>query len=110
MVACGFVGLAILFTPALFRPLLGLSRRRGKLGGSSPSWSRWLRAYRERLGVIALALGLAMLGHAMYVLAFYLADRGLFGAEAPGLAVAFPGRAAGPASARRSRSRSGPWG
>ena len=42
-------------------------------------------AYRRRLGIIALGLALASTGHALYVLSFYLADRGLFGAEAPSL-------------------------
>ena len=86
MVVCGVIGLAVLFSPALFRPLLARLNPAGKLAKGLSELIALASVYRDRLGVIAAGLGLAMLGHALYVLAFYLANRGLFGSEAPGLA------------------------
>ncbi len=85
MVACGTIGLAILFTPLLYRPFLALVRGRGKLEALFNELITMASAYRDRLGVIALALGLAVAGHAMYVGCFYLACKALFGPEAPTL-------------------------
>lgn len=86
MTVCGVIGLAILFSPALFRPLLARLDPKGKLGKALSELIAMASAYRDRLGVIAVGLGLAMFGHALYVLAFTLANRGLFGPEAPGFA------------------------
>ncbi len=86
MVVCGVIGLSVLFSPALFRPLLSRMNPSGKFAKALSELIAMASAYRERLGVIAVGLGLAMLGHALYVLAFYLANRGLFGPEAPSLA------------------------
>jgi glycosyltransferase 2 family protein len=84
MVVCGAIGLAILFSPALFRPLLARLPADGKLATTLAELVAMASAYRAKLGVIALGLALATMGHALYVLAFYLADRGLFGNLAPG--------------------------
>ena len=85
MVTCGFAGLAILFTPSLYRPLTRILPVDGKLVRSFGQLVEMADAYRQRLGVVLLGLGLATIGHGLYVLAFYLADRGLFGLKAPSL-------------------------
>ncbi len=85
MAAIGAIGLAVLFTPALNRVALSLVRGRGKLESVLLELVAMASAYRERSGVIFLALAMAVAGHAMYVLCFTLAGRGLFGAEAPSL-------------------------
>lgn len=85
MVICGVVGLAILFSPGLYRPLLRLFPESGKLGKVLAELVAMASAYRERIGVVALALAMATASHALFVLAFFLADRALFGAEAPGV-------------------------
>ena len=89
MVACGVVGLTILFSPALFRALISRLNPEGKLARLLTELAAMASAYRERLRVVAMALILAICGHALYVLAFFLVDRGLFGPEAPGLASHF---------------------
>lgn len=89
MVVCGVIGLCVLFSPALFRPLLTRLNPQGKLAKGLSELIAMASAYRDRLGVIAIGLALAMSGHALFVLAFTLANRGLFGSEAPGLASHF---------------------
>ncbi len=83
MVACGTVGLAILFTPALYRPIGKVFQGRGKLEVLFGELIAMAAAYRERLGVVFVALGMAVLGHSMYVLCFFLASKALFGVETP---------------------------
>jgi hypothetical protein len=85
MAALGAVGLAVLFTPALNRVVLLLVKGRGKLESIFLELVAMASSYRERWGVIFVALAMAVAGHAMYVLCFYLAGRGLFGIEAPSL-------------------------
>lgn len=85
MIACGTAGLAVLFTPALYRPMLGLLKGRGKIESVFGELVAMASAYRDRLGVVFLALGLGVAGHALYVLCFYLASHALFGEEAPTL-------------------------
>ena len=85
MVGCGALGLAILFTPSLYRPFQKVFRRLGRLDTIFNELVAMASAYRGRLGVVAVALGMAVLGHAMYVGCFYLACRGMFGTEAPSL-------------------------
>ena len=85
MTFCGFLGLAILFSPALYRPLLKRFPESGRLRKVFTELVEMASAYRERLGTVAIALAMAVAGHALYVVAFFLADRGLFGGEAPGL-------------------------
>ena len=85
MVACGTIGLAVLFTPPLNSPFLALVRGWAKLEALFNELIAMASAYRDRLGVIVLALGPAVAGHAMYVGCFYLACKALFGPEAPTL-------------------------
>ncbi len=83
MIAGGVVGLAVLFTPALYGPLLRLLAGRGKLEIIARELVTMASAYGKRLDVIALALGLAVVGHSLFVISFYLTNRALFGPEAP---------------------------
>ena len=83
LVACGTIGMAILFTPALYTPMGRLVRGRGKLEAIFAQLVEMAGAYRTRLDVVFQALMLAVLGHSIYALCFFLADRALFGAEAP---------------------------
>lgn len=74
---CGVVGLAILFTPGLYRPLekfLG----RGRLEKALEHLVEIAAAYRAKLPVIAGTVGMSMTNHSLNVLAFYLVSRALF--------------------------------
>ncbi len=89
MVAAGTLGLAVLFSPPLYRPLLSVFHPEGRIGKILGELVTMASAYRDRLGVVFLALGMAVLGHAMYVVSFYCSSRALFHAEAPSLASHF---------------------
>jgi uncharacterized protein (TIRG00374 family) len=77
-VAAGVVGLAIMFTPALYRPLARLFAGRGKLEKILNDLVETASAYRNRIGTVALALVMAMGIHALYVFAFYSVSRAMF--------------------------------
>jgi uncharacterized membrane protein YbhN (UPF0104 family) len=85
-VAAGFVGLAVLFTPALYRPLEWLVSGRAKLEAMVVELVAMASAYRGRLGTIAGVLGMAVGIHSLYVLAFFEVSRALFRGSAPSLA------------------------
>ncbi|RUL85911.1 lysylphosphatidylglycerol synthase transmembrane domain-containing protein [Tautonia sociabilis] len=82
----GPIGLAILFSPALFRPMLRLVAGRGKLGAILAELVTAAGVYRSKRPVVLGALASAMLSHGLFVLAFYLVDRALFRSEVPSLA------------------------
>lgn len=82
-VAAGFVGLAILFSPALYRPLLRLTSGRGKLHHILQEIVTLSASYRSRLGVVAAALALSLVSHSLFVTAFTAVDTALYAAEAP---------------------------
>jgi uncharacterized membrane protein YbhN (UPF0104 family) len=81
----GVVGLAIVFTPALYRPVFGLFGRSRKVATLLDELVAMASAYRTRLGAVAMALGLALLSHSLYVLSFYTASRAIFPAGVPSL-------------------------
>jgi uncharacterized protein (TIRG00374 family) len=85
-VLAGVVGLAVLFTPALYRPLFRLTAGRGRLDAVLHEFVALASAYRARIGVVALATVMAVAGHVLFVLAFTLVDHALFPATAPSLA------------------------
>lgn len=89
-IATGVVGLilAIAFTPALYRPLVRLAGPRPKLARRLDELVAVGAAYRDRIGVVALSVMLALVTYGLHVLAFYLASRSLF-ARVPGLAEHF---------------------
>ncbi|QDV36869.1 lysylphosphatidylglycerol synthase transmembrane domain-containing protein [Tautonia plasticadhaerens] len=81
----GPVGLAVLFSPTLYRPLLDLVAGKGKLGAVASELVTAAGVYRSRLPIVAGALGSAMVSHALFVLAFYLVDLALFRPDLPGI-------------------------
>jgi uncharacterized membrane protein YbhN (UPF0104 family) len=76
--AAGFTGLAVAFSPGLYRPLNRLVAGRGKLERAVRKLEAIGLAYRERLGLVLGMLGVAVLGHSLYVIAFYTASAALF--------------------------------
>jgi glycosyltransferase 2 family protein len=84
-VAAGFTALAILFTPALYRPLHHLVRGKGRLDTLFLELIATASAYRERIGVIAATLVAAVGIHTLFTIAFYCVSLALFKGEAPSL-------------------------
>ena len=82
----GLVGLVVLFTPALYRPLERLFAGYGRLETFFSELVAMASSYRRRTGTVAAMLGLAMAIHALYVLVFYGVSRAIFPAGLPGLA------------------------
>jgi glycosyltransferase 2 family protein len=74
----GFTGLAVIFSPALYRPLNRLVAGRGKLESIVRELEAIGLAYRERIALVIGMLGVATCVHALYVLAFYSASAALF--------------------------------
>lgn len=74
----GLLGLAVLFTPALYRPLEHVLARRGRLAVVVHELVALAQAYRQRLGTVAAMLLLATTIHALYVLVFYGVSRAVF--------------------------------
>ncbi|CAN5729391.1 hypothetical protein BH23PLA1_BH23PLA1_42700 [soil metagenome] len=87
--ACGLIGLAVLFTPTLYRPLIVLLARKPRLAAIVEELVTMASAYRARLGVVAIALLMAMGNHSLNVLAFYGVDLALFGERVPTLGQHF---------------------
>ncbi len=85
-VFAGLVGLAILFTPALYRPLERLFVGKGKLEVLFTELLTMAAAYRRRIGTVFGMLVMASVIHLLFVLAFYIVSRALFPAGAPSLA------------------------
>jgi len=83
--AAGFTGLAVAFSPGLYRPMNRLVAGRERLERAVRKLEAIGMAYRERLGLVAGMLGLAILGHSLYVIAFYSASAALF-SDLPSLA------------------------
>jgi glycosyltransferase 2 family protein len=84
--ALGLLGLAVGFTPALYRPLARLVAGRGKLETVLNELVTTASTYRDRLGTVAGCLALAMSSHALFVLSFYAASRALPFGSLPTLA------------------------
>ena len=74
----GFVGLAVLFSPRLYRPLNRIVAGRGKLEAAVIRLEAIGMSYRRRLGTVVGMLGVAVFCHSLYVLAFYAASLALF--------------------------------
>ena len=82
------VGLVVVFTPPLYRPLNRAFARRSKLIKVLGELETMASAYRKRLGVVAAALAMAMGEHGLNVLAFYTVGLALF-PSVPSLAQHF---------------------
>ena len=76
--ATGFLGLAVVFSPTLYRPLNRLVAGRGKLERIVRELEAIGLAYRERLPMVFGMLGASILGHSIFVIAFYSASVALF--------------------------------
>lgn len=75
----GFLMLAAIFGRAFSRLFPGsVGPHHGKLGSIVSELDAMATTYRSRLGVVAAALGLSTVGHAMNVFAFFLMGRMLF--------------------------------
>ncbi len=74
----GFTGLAVLFSPRLYRPLNRLVAGRAKLAAVVLKLEAIGMAYRRNLGTVVAMLGLATFCHSLYVVAFYTASLALF--------------------------------
>lgn len=81
----GLIGLTVLFTPVLYRPLERLLAGRGRLEIVLRELVAMAHAYRRRLGVVVAMLLLAATIHALYVLVFYGISRAIFPEGLPSL-------------------------
>ena len=86
--AAGFAGLAVLFTPALYAPLKRLVAGRGKLAGIADELEGMAASYRSRIGTVLGTIGLTVVSHGLFVVAFYESGVALF-RNVPGLAEHF---------------------
>jgi uncharacterized membrane protein YbhN (UPF0104 family) len=82
-VAAGVVGLAVLFTPALYRPLHRMLAGRGRIGAILDELVALASAYRRKLPTVAGCLALAVTSHALFVGAFTIVDHALYPSSAP---------------------------
>ncbi len=74
----GLIGLGLIFTPALYRPLLGLLKGRGKLEVFLQELVTMASTYRSKLGLVASLLVGSSVIHSLYVIAFFMVSRALF--------------------------------
>lgn len=81
----GLAGLAVLFTPALYRPLERLFAGHARLETFFAELVAMASSYRRRIGTVAAMLVLATGIHALYTLVFYGVSRAIFPARLPGL-------------------------
>ncbi|MBX6311808.1 MAG: flippase-like domain-containing protein [Isosphaeraceae bacterium] len=85
-VAAGVIGLAILFTPTLYRPLERLFAGKGRLGTIFSELVLMASAYRRRIGTIIGALAISVGLQVLFAVSFYLVSLALFGERTPSLA------------------------
>ena len=74
----GFAGLAVLFSPGLYRPLNRLVAGRAKLAAAVHRLEAIGMAYRRNLLTVLAMLAVATFCHGLYVVAFYVASLALF--------------------------------
>ncbi len=77
-IAAGVTGLAVAFSPGLYRPLNRLVAGRGRVEAAVRELESIGMAYRKRLGTVVAMLGLAVACHSLFVVAFYSASAALF--------------------------------
>jgi glycosyltransferase 2 family protein len=83
--AAGALGLAVLFAPALYRPLARLVAGRPRLAAIVRDLGAMGDAYRARIKVVLATLVMAACIHGLYVISFYTVSLALFGGRTPGL-------------------------
>jgi uncharacterized protein (TIRG00374 family) len=79
--ALGVIVLAVLFSQVLSRTFPRLASNRSRLGLIASELRAMSSTYRRRLDVVAIALLIAVLNHALNVVAFYLVGKMLYGAD-----------------------------
>jgi hypothetical protein len=84
-VAAGLGSLAILFAPALYRPLERLFAGHGRIATLFEELVLMASSYRRRFGVVAGALVMSIIGHGLFTLAFYTLSCTLFPTRLPSL-------------------------
>ncbi|MEO6809824.1 MAG: lysylphosphatidylglycerol synthase transmembrane domain-containing protein [Isosphaeraceae bacterium] len=85
----GIVGLAVVFTPALYRPFVRWSSGRGRLETLLVELVAMASVFRGRVGTLVVALVFAMSNHTLNIIAFYLVGQAMFHGEAPTLGQHF---------------------
>jgi uncharacterized membrane protein YbhN (UPF0104 family) len=85
-VAAGLLGLLVIFTPPLYRPLEQLAAGRGRIDLVLAELVTMAAIYRRKLGIVVAMLLVAVAGHALYVLSFYTVSRAIFPVGLPSLA------------------------
>jgi uncharacterized membrane protein YbhN (UPF0104 family) len=83
--AAGLVGLAVVFTPAFYRPLERLFAGHERLETFFAELVAMASSYRSRLATVAVMLGMATTVHALFVLVFYGVSRAIFPEGLPDL-------------------------
>ena len=81
----GLTALAVVFSPALYRPLNRLVAGRGKLEKIVKELEAIGLAYGQNIKLVGAMLALATFVHSLYVVAFYCASRSIF-SSVPSLA------------------------
>jgi glycosyltransferase 2 family protein len=76
--AAGLLGLTVIFSPGLYRPLNKLVSGRGKLEAIVRELEAIGLAYRQNLARVIGMLGVSTCVHGLYVLAFYSASLAIF--------------------------------
>ncbi len=76
--AAGLTGLAVIFSPGLYRPMNRLVRGKGKLEAIVRELEAIGLAYRQNPGRVFAMLGVSTFVHSLYVLAFYSASLAIF--------------------------------
>jgi uncharacterized membrane protein YbhN (UPF0104 family) len=76
--AAGLIGLAVVFSPGLYRPLNRLVKGKGKLEAIVRELEAIGLAYRQNLGRVIAMLGVSTFVHSLYVLAFFSASLAIF--------------------------------
>jgi uncharacterized protein (TIRG00374 family) len=88
-VATGFLTLALIFTQGLTRNFPRLLEGHGRRATILRELNVMSSTYRRRLGVVAGCLGLALVTHSLFVVAYYLVSLTLFPTRLPTLAQHF---------------------
>ena len=76
--AAGGIGLTVIFSPGLYRPLNKLVSGKGKLESMVRELEAIGLAYRQKLARVLAMLGVSTFVHGLYVLAFYSASLAIF--------------------------------
>jgi uncharacterized membrane protein YbhN (UPF0104 family) len=88
-VGSGLLGLAVIFTPALYHPLQRAFAGRGRLEVFFGELVAMAASYRRRIAAVVAMLALATSIHALFVMVFYGTSRAIFPSGLPTLGQHF---------------------